>query len=149
LKEALFRQMIHGRVRPLPGVLSWLDFFREAGLKMAVASSAPPANIDALLGELELTIYFDAIVSAFNLPGKPDPAVFLKAARLIQVEPAACLVIEDAIAGVQAAKAGGMKCLAVTNTVSADRLHAADLVLESLEQLTPQGFYNLFNRAQA
>ena len=75
-KEEEFRRLVHGRVKPLPGVLDWLSILRGEGFQMGIASSAPPANIDALIDELEIRPYFDVLVSGVDMPGKPDPALF-------------------------------------------------------------------------
>jgi beta-phosphoglucomutase family hydrolase len=148
-KEELFRQAVRGHVQPLPGVLAWLERLRAAGLRQAIASSAPPANIDALVDELGLRHYFDIIVSGFDLPGKPDPAVFLKAARLIGVPPERCVVVEDAIAGVEAARRAGMKCIAVTTTNPAHELSGADVVVERLDSLPLDAFERLLAEVEA
>jgi len=144
-KESLFRQAVKGHVRPLPGVLDWLDRLQGWGVKQAIASSAPPANIDTLVDELRIRPYFYAIVSGADLPGKPDPAVFLEAARQIGAPPERCLVIEDAIAGVEAAKRAGMRCVAVTTTNPPEKLRAADLVVERLDLLSPDEFRQLLS----
>jgi beta-phosphoglucomutase family hydrolase len=135
-KEQLFRDAVRGRAQILPGVRDWLEHLQASGLRQAIASSAPQANIDALIDELRLRDYFGAIVSGFALPGKPDPAVFLKAAELIQVPPENCLVIEDAVPGVQAAKRAGMKCLAVMTTNPRSALSQADVIVERLDQIS-------------
>jgi beta-phosphoglucomutase family hydrolase len=142
-KERLFRHEIRGQAQLLPGVQTWLEDLKSAGVRQAIASSAPPANIDALMDELYLRPYFDAIVSGFDLPGKPDPAVFLEAARLIGVPPGRCVVVEDAIAGVEAARRAGTKCIAVTTTNSADALVDADIVAERLDALPADVFEQL------
>jgi beta-phosphoglucomutase len=134
-KEIIFRDLIRGRVRLLPGVLPWLEKLRQDGCLQAIASSAPPANIDALIDELGIREFFQAIVSGFDLPGKPDPAVFLKAAGQLGLEPKSCLVIEDAVAGVHGARRAGMRCIAVTTTNPPHLLSDADLVLENLAEL--------------
>jgi beta-phosphoglucomutase family hydrolase len=131
-KEERFRQISHGQVRPLSGVIDALQWFKRHGFKQAIASSAPLANIDFLIDELGLRDYFEAIVSGYDLPGKPAPDVFLLAARRLAVDPIACLVIEDAVAGVEGAKRAGMKCLAVTNTHPAEKLQKADRVVDTL-----------------
>jgi beta-phosphoglucomutase-like phosphatase (HAD superfamily) len=76
------------------------------------------------------------VASGADLPGKPDPAVFLLAARLLGVAPRDCLVVEDAVQGVEAAKRAGMRCVAVLTTNPAERLQQADLVLPDLTNLT-------------
>ena len=101
-------------------------------MKQAIASSAPPKNIEVLVQELQIGKYFDAIVSGYDIPGKPDPAVFLKAAQQVEVLPENCVVIEDAVAGVEGAKNAGMKCIAVTTTNVAEALSKADLIFDSL-----------------
>ena len=135
-KEILFRDALHGHVELLPGVRARLE--ELAGLKIpaAIASSAPMENIDAIVDEADIRKYFGAIVSGVGHPGKPNPWVFQEAARQLGVSSEHCLVIEDSIAGVTAAKAAGMTCLAVTTTNPADILtaHGADLVLANLAQ---------------
>lgn len=143
-KEILFRELMRGRARPLPGVLHWLERFRQLGYQQAIATSAPHANIDVLIDELQIRPYFEAIVSGFDLPAKPDPAVFLKAATQLGLEPGDCVVIEDSIAGVQGARRAGMKCIAVATTNPAERLSSADLVLNSLEELDEDALKKLF-----
>jgi len=103
-KERRFRQAVRGRAQPLPGVRFWLGRLQAAGWPQAIASSAPQSNIDALVDELGLRSYFAALVSGADLPGKPEPTLFLKAASLIDVLPGRCVVVEDAVAGVEAAR---------------------------------------------
>ena len=142
-KERQFRQAIRGQVRPLPGVLPWLERLRSEGVRQAVASSAPPANIDVLLNELGLRPFFDVIGSGSDLPAKPDPSLFLQVARLIGVPPGRCVVVEDSVAGVQAARRAGMRCLAVTTTNPPHRLGEADVVVERLDTLPEDAFRRL------
>ena len=142
-KEQQFRQVVRGHVRPLPGVRFWLDHLRAEGVPQAIASSAPAANIDVIVDELGLRPYFTAIATGYDLPGKPDPTLFLKAARQIDVPPERCVVVEDAIAGVEAAKRAGMRCIAVTTTNPAPALDGADVVVEGLDALPPDAFTRL------
>ena len=135
-KEDYFRQGVRGNSRLLPGAGEWLERFRTAGIKQAVGSSAPTENIDVHLDELNIRRYFDAVASGANLPGKPDPAVFQRAAELLGVNPADCLVIEDAVPGVEAAKRAGMRCVAVLTTNPAEKLQRADLIVPDLTHLT-------------
>ncbi len=144
-KELAFRQMLPGKLLPLPGVIDWLKRFRSWGCKQAVASSAPPENVEALVDELHIRPYFDALVTPGDLPGKPDPAVFLLAACRIGVPPENCLVIEDAIPGVQAAKRAGMRCIAVTTTNPPGALTMADIVVEKLAQLSEAQVNSLYS----
>jgi beta-phosphoglucomutase family hydrolase len=134
-KETLFRRAVKGHASLLPGVEGWLAQIKAWGYKQAIASSAPPANIDALVDELDIRKYFNAVVSGFDLQGKPDPAVFLKAANTIGVPPEGCIVIEDAVAGVEGARREGMKCIAVTTTNPEEKLEGADKVVDGLDEM--------------
>lgn len=136
-KEACFRRLIQGRVQPLPGVRHWLEHLAADGAGQAIASSAPPANIALLLDTLGIRPFFQAVIASEGMPGKPAPDVFLAAARALGLPPARCVVIEDAIPGVAAAKAAGMACIAVTTTNPAEALAAADRVVPSLDGLDP------------
>ena len=140
-KEDLYRASVREEgTRLLPGVGRLLAAFAAAGWPQAVGSSAPPGNVELLLGLTDPRHYFQAVVTGDDVSrGKPDPEVFLSAATKLGVEPRRCVVFEDAVAGVQAARAGGMRCVAVTfvGHHPADKLAAAgaDLVVESLEQV--------------
>jgi len=144
-KEQYFRAGIRGNCQLLPGVLDWLQRFDQLGLKQAIASSAPQQNIDAHLDELDIRHWFTAVASGEKLRGKPDPAVFLLAASLLKVAPSECLVIEDAVPGVAAARSAGMRCLAVLTTNPAEKLSRADLIVHDLTHFTPQGLAFLNN----
>jgi beta-phosphoglucomutase len=115
-KETWFREAVRGHAEPLPGVRDWLERLQNDGVRQGIASSAPLANIDTLVDELGIRDYFDVLVSGVDLPGKPEPALFLKVACLLDMPPACCIVVEDAVAGVEGAKRAGMKCIAVTTT---------------------------------
>jgi HAD superfamily hydrolase (TIGR01509 family) len=143
-KEQAFRQRLPGNLLPLPGVVDWLKRFQAWECKQAVASSAPPENIEALVDELNLRQYFDALVTPGDLPGKPDPAVFLLAARRLETPSEYCLVIEDSIPGLEAAKHANMRCLAVTTTNPPEALIGADIVVETLAQLTEEQVVSLY-----
>jgi len=134
-KEKLFRQVIHGFVKPLPGVVKMLHFLKSKGIRQAIASSAPQENIDALMDELVLRDNFEVIVSGEELAGKPAPDVFLAATQAIGIPPQNCLVIEDSVTGVEAAKQARILCLAVTNTYPAEKLYQADYIVDSLLQV--------------
>ncbi len=139
-KERLFRHIIRGQVDLLPGVRFWLERLEKLGFRQGVASSAPQANIEALVDETQIRPYFSTMVSAYDMPGKPDPAVFIEAARQLDLSPENCVVVEDSVSGVTAARRAGMKCLAVTTTYPMKDLTEADLIVESLEDLKIEDF---------
>ena len=142
-KEQVFCKSIHKRVQILPGVKQWLNILEKRGVRQAVASSAPLGNVDILLKETGIRRYISAVVAAGDLPGKPDPAVFLEAASLIQVPPSRCLVFEDSPAGVEAARRAGMKCIAVTTTNPASALSSADIIVDRLDHIGVEVFDEL------
>jgi beta-phosphoglucomutase len=134
-KEKAFRDLARENIEPMPGVVEWLQKFRLWGFHQAIASSAPLENIETLVECMDLGEFFLALVSGFSLPAKPDPAVYREAAMQIDVLPARCLVIEDAVVGIEGAKRAGMTVIGVTTTHPAHALQKADIVVDSLEDL--------------
>jgi len=127
------------------GVRRWLEWAKAEGIRQVVASSGEMANIAAIVTALEIGNYFDALVSGAFLPrSKPDPAIFLQAAGAAGVAPERCLVVEDGVVGIEAARRAGMRCLALTTTHPAERLQGADLVVDDLTDLDEATFAGLF-----
>lgn len=146
-KEELYREIAAGRLTPLPGAMELICGLKEMGFKLAIASSTPKINIAFAIEQLKMGDLFDDFVGAEDVKhGKPDPEVFLKAAQKVGVMPKNCVVFEDAVAGVVAAKKGMMKCVAVTTTNSRLALQkaGADLVVDSLAEIKPQQVASLF-----
>ena len=113
---------------------------------MAIASSAPAENIRLIARGLGIDNYFQAIVWGREvMEGKPSPQGFLLAAQKLGIEPGNCIVIEDAVAGVAAAKSAGMKCLAVTTTHPKENLQEADMILGTLEEVDLDDLEKLFD----
>lgn len=142
-KEARYRQfaVAEGLV-PLPGAAEWVERLHVAGWRQAIASSAPGENVRVMLRVLDLERCFDAIVSAEDVTaGKPDPQVFLAAAAKLQVPPNACVVVEDAAAGIEAATRAGMKCVGVSRTSALQ----SDVFVQSLEELPGDTFESLIS----
>jgi beta-phosphoglucomutase family hydrolase len=136
-KEATFRRIIGKDIKPLPGVIELLGQLHDRGIKMAIASSTVIENIRLITGSLGIEKYFEAIITGHDVTkGKPDPQVFLKAAQKLGVSPANSIVFEDAVAGVKAAKSAGMHCVAITSTHSREKLAEADLVIDSLTEVS-------------
>ena len=145
-KEAVFRQKAAGNLKPFPGALELINSLKEYRVKVALASSAPIENIQLVTRDLGLDGIFDVIVWGREvIESKPSPHGFLLAAQRLGVEPKGCVVIEDSVAGVTAAKQAGMKCLAVTNTNPRERLAEADLVVDTLEKVNVADLAGLFN----
>jgi len=133
-KEENYRRRVRQNIKPLPGAVELIKSLEEHGFGVALASSAPPENIQLIMRGLSIEDCFQAIVAGREVKeGKPSPQGFLLAAQKLGVEPKNCIVIEDAVAGVTAAKRAGMHCIAVTNTHPGERLTEADLVVSTLE----------------
>ncbi|WP_391573726.1 beta-phosphoglucomutase [Cohnella sp.] len=116
-----------GEEELLEGVKSFLESLRKAGIRVALGSASK--NADLILDRLRIKGYFDAIIDGTKIAkAKPDPEVFLEGAKAVGVEPSRCIVFEDAVAGIEAAKNARMKCVGVGR---ADLLRAADLVIPS------------------
>jgi HAD superfamily hydrolase (TIGR01509 family) len=125
---------------PLPGVVPLLRALRARGVRTAVASSSRRGWIARVLAQLDLQGQFDAAAGGDEVPrAKPAPDVYRLAAQRLGVPPAACVALEDSPAGVQAARAAGMRCIAVPSPVTSGLdFSAADLVVPSLEHVTPE-----------
>ena len=136
-KDETFRQLMGEKIKLFPGVLKLITALKEHGFKIAIASSAPRENILLITRSLKIANRFDAIISGWEVTkGKPHPQTFLLAAEKLGVAAADCIVIEDAISGVAASKRAGMRCIAVTNTTSRDELREANLIIDTLEEIT-------------
>ena len=133
-KAVLFRKAAPVEATLIPGVESWLNAAHVIGLRQAVASSGPLENIVTMVRAFHLSGYFDDLVSGAALPAKPEPDIFLKAAERLGVPPEQCLVVEDVLPGVKAAKQAGMTCIAVTTTKPREKLRLADFVVDNFTQ---------------
>jgi beta-phosphoglucomutase family hydrolase len=145
-KQILYRRLVSANVIPLPGAVALIRALNRHGIKTAIGTSAVPDNVTVILKGLRIEDCFQAIAYGMEVPeGKPSPAIFLLAARKLGIQPANCVVIEDAIAGVDAARRAGMKCVAVTNSHPGDKLQEADLVVDSLEKVNVKVLKGLFS----
>lgn len=135
-KENYFRELIRKTAAPLPGSIELMRGLHEAGFRQALASSAPIENIQLISDALGLERYLTALMSGETVPhGKPAPDIFLKAAQALDIQPPYCLVIEDAVAGVQAAHAAGMRCISVAGNRDLPGLRQAELMVKSLTEV--------------
>jgi len=141
-KEELYRDLIRRKgIARLPGVAEWVRRLHEQGWLQAVASAAPRANIDAIIEALSAKNNFQAIVSAEDVHrGKPDPEVYLLAASRLSAPPERCIVVEDAVAGVEGARRAGMRSIGVSRN---GHQLPADLVVRSLDLLRANAFEEL------
>ena len=135
-KEAHFRKFVRETAVFLPGAEELMRSLYEAGFAQALATSTPVVNIKLIDELLGLSRYLSALVSGETVErGKPAPDIFLKAAQELGVPPNACVVIEDAVAGVQAAHAAGMRCISVAGERDLPGLRAAELMVKDLTEV--------------
>lgn len=126
----------------LPGVKDFLSALRDAGMKIALGSASKNAGL--ILRQTGIADLFDAVADGTNVSkAKPDPEVFLKAAAFLGVQPEECVVFEDAVAGVEAAHRGGMKCIGVGNPAI---LTQADAVIPGFGHMTVEQIRQLWQR---
>lgn len=144
-KEREYRRLARdGGLSPLPGAAEWVARLRDGGWRQAIASSAPRANVEVMLAALRLPQAFDAIVAAEDVAaGKPDPQVFLTAAARLSIPAERCVVVEDAAAGIEAARRAGMRSIGVSGSAALE----ADLVVRSLADLPKDAFSALLSRS--
>jgi HAD superfamily hydrolase (TIGR01509 family) len=143
-KEQRYRDIIAEELVPVEGAKTLLGDLRNTGFLLAVGSSAPKANLELVLDCTDLQDYFDAYVTSQDVTkGKPAPDTFLKAAEKLSLSASSCIVVEDAVQGIQAAKAAGMPVVAVTTTRSRADLVGADIIVDNLAQLKVRQFIDL------
>ncbi len=144
-KELAYRQLLQpGAIELLAGVQHWLDRFRTLGIPQVLGSSAPMANIVAMIDVLGIGAYFHGLLSGYLVPrGKPDPMLFLRCAAAVETPAMDCVVIEDSIHGVEAAFRAGMASIAVGKIAGTDAVRTylespspKTIALDSLEALT-------------
>jgi beta-phosphoglucomutase family hydrolase len=138
-KEEIYRSLVREKgIAPLPGVRELLAALQAAQIPCAIGSSTERANLDCLLDLMDLRQFFAVIVSGEEVVhGKPDPSIFLLAAERLKAAPPDCLVIEDALVGIEAAKRAGMPVLAVATTEPLEALRGATSAALDLRNVTP------------
>jgi beta-phosphoglucomutase family hydrolase len=141
-KEFRYRELVRLEgLAPLPGAAEWVERLHAQGWRQAIASSAPRLNVETILDVLGFSGPFQATVSAEDVQaGKPDPQVFLVAASRLGAQPRGCIVVEDARAGVEAARRAGMRSIGVGRNAQA---LGADLMAARLSDLPSDAFVSL------
>ncbi len=133
-KEALYREIYQPFIKPISGLIDFLETLKSKNLPMAIATSGIQPNIDFLFENIPIKKYFKAVVNSSHIKkGKPDPEIYLKAALLLDVPPKNCLVFEDAVVGIKSAKAAGMKVIAVATTQPKEELFEADMIVNDYQ----------------
>ncbi len=135
-KEELFREETGGLIAFMPGAQELVEHLQALDIPQAIGSSAPPENIVFMLRALGLEQTFPVTVSRWQVArGKPFPDIFLRAVSELGLEPHSCVVLEDAPAGIQAAHAGGMRCIVLASTWPETALSGADLIVRNFNEV--------------
>jgi HAD superfamily hydrolase (TIGR01509 family) len=128
-KELIYRDFYRPHIKPANGLLVFLEKLRSHGIKTALATSAGPGNIDFIVDGLGIRDQFDAIIGGAEVQkGKPDPEIYVRAASLVGVEPAACWVIEDSLQGIAAGQAAGMRVVGISTSHTPEELAHTNVV---------------------
>ena len=133
----IYGEIIRNNLKPLPGAVETVSRCIEQGLRLAIATSADRVKLEANLVELGIPASsFDAIITGLDVEKKkPFPDIYLMAAEKIGLQPEDCLVVEDAVTGITAAKRAGCRCLAVSSSFDPELLSEADWICDSLEHI--------------
>jgi beta-phosphoglucomutase len=133
----IYQNIIRGNLKQLPGARDFVDLCRSKGFRLAIATSADPVKMEANLREIGLpSSSFNATVTGLDVQNKkPSPDIYLKAAGKIGLNPEECLVVEDAVSGIKAARSAGCRCLAVTTSFKRELLTEADWICDSLDDV--------------
>jgi len=137
-KEVLFRQLYHD-IKPLEGLIPFLEKLDTKKIPRAIATSAPRANVDFTLLHTRIERFFSIILDdSFVSKGKPDPEIYLKSAAALGLDPAQCVVFEDSLSGVVAGRAAGCKVVGVTTTHKLEELTETDFNIDNFKDLEPE-----------
>lgn len=135
-KEALFREIYLPYIKPVKGLIEFLEMLKDNRIRIAIATSAPKSNVDFTLSQTGISDYFQTIIDGDSIThSKPHPEIYLTTANKIGVSPDNCVVIEDSLSGIEAAKKAGCKVIGITTTHPKSELDHTDFVIENFEQL--------------
>lgn len=142
-KEALFRALYDKEIRPVDGLMGFLNRMAKLRIPRAIATSAPRANVDFTLSKTGTGKFFNVILDeSFVSKGKPDPEIYLKTAAALNFDPENCIVFEDSLSGIRSGKAAGAKVVGITTTHTAEELEETDLVINNFEEVDPRALIN-------
>lgn len=135
-KEALYRELYKPYIKPVAGLIPLLEVLHNNNIPMGIATSGIQVNIDFMFEHVPIKQYFRTVVdSSFIKRGKPDPEIFVKTADYLGIPAEKCLVFEDAVVGINAARGAGMKVIAVATTHTKEELSIADIIIDDYTAL--------------
>ncbi len=140
-KEENYRRIFKDRLRLMPGLQEFLNAALDAQIPLALASAAPPENVDFILDNLQIRHLFDSVLHSQDVHrGKPDPEVFLKTAEKIDVPIERCIIFEDSLVGIEAAKRAGARAVVVTTSHQVEDFAHFDHILKFIDDFTELSF---------
>ncbi|MEP6616236.1 MAG: HAD family phosphatase [Ginsengibacter sp.] len=138
-KEEIYRNLYKPVIKPIAGLVDFLQHLQQLGIPMAIATSGIQVNIDFMFDNIPIKKYFKVVVNSADIKhGKPDPEIYLKTASMLGFSPKQCLVFEDSMVGIQAAKAARMKVVAIATTHPREELKDANMIIENYK---PESFF--------
>lgn len=144
-KEALFREIYEAHVKPINGLLEFIEDLKANGVKTGIATSAPYLNMELILSKLPLRDKMQSLLASEDVSThKPNPEVYLKSALNLDISPERCVVFEDSFSGVTAGKAAGAKVVGVLSTYKKEELPPCDSYIVDYQGLTYQKIKDLF-----
>lgn len=144
-KEAFYRETYAPFIRPINGLENFLAELKNAGVKIAMGTSATAEDISFVFDHIAIRNYFDVIINSTMVSKpKPDPQVYLKAAEQLNVPPGRCVVFEDSLAGIKSGNSAGMKVVGITTGHTAAELQPVNLVINDYAELTVEKIAALF-----
>ncbi len=145
-KEALFREIYKAHVKPITGLIEFIEDLKTNGVKTGIATSAPFLNMELILSQLPLRDKMQSLLASEDVSThKPNPEVYLKSALNLDISPERCVVFEDSFSGVTAGKAAGAKVVGVLSTYKIDELPICNAYITDYQELTYQKIKDLFN----
>lgn len=146
-KEALYRTLYAADIRPVSGLVEFLESLDHHGIARAIGTSAPPANVSFTLEHTGIKRFFNTIIDETQVSrGKPDPEIYLKAAAALNQLPERCVVIEDSLSGIEAGKAAGARVIAITTTHTPAEVQHADMIISDFTELSVDGIRSLIKQ---
>ncbi|MGK7393629.1 MAG: HAD family hydrolase [Candidatus Cyclobacteriaceae bacterium M3_2C_046] len=147
-KEAVYREIYAPDIQPVDGLLDFLKLLKSHHIPTAVGTSAPRENLDFVLEATNTRALFDALLDDSMVNnGKPNPEIYLKAAKALNLPPTQCIVIEDSHSGIEAGKRAGARVIGITTTHCAGELPPADLIIGNFFELDYQKLLDLFHNS--
>ncbi len=136
-KESMYRNLYAPHIKPIDGLIDFLDELENEKIPKAIATSGMPPNINFMFEHVPIKKYYADVIDASQITkGKPHPEIFLKAATAVNANPEYCVAFEDSVAGIRSAKAAGMKVVGLTTTHTAEEIKEADLIIKDYTEVS-------------